>query len=442
MIQMKKDLKHRIDQINAGTAPAGYKKTKVGIVPEEWDYKPFEEYASVKSKKYNPITDCADYPCIEMEHLQQKTGTLLGTVSSKLQASIKNLFECGDILYGKLRPYLRKYYLAEFNGVCTTEIWVLKAKKSVSNLFLYYTIQSERFNGLCDTSCIGSKMPRADWDYVSQHLFAVPPLPEQQKIAEILTAQDAVIALMQKQIDLLKQQKNGFLQKMFPAKGCTVPEIRFEGFSGEWEQRKIGELIEDGTILEQSDGNHGELYPRSEEFTSEGIPYIAASSISSDGESIDFNSTKFLPIERARQFRKGVTKAGDVLLAHNATVGPSVMLSMDYDFAILSTSLTLYRLDKEKMSPEFFLQAIRSGYFQNQLEAFMKQTTRSQIPILTQRSLKICHPKDKNEQERIGQALSNLDNIITIHQRKLELEQQKKKALMQLLLTGKVRCIK
>lgn len=255
---MTEELKARIAQINAGTAPAGYKKTKVGIVPEEWDYKPFEEYASVKSKKYNPITDCADYPCIEMEHLQQKTGTLLGTVSSKLQASIKNLFECGDILYGKLRPYLRKYYLAEFNGVCSTEIWVLKAKKSVSNLFLYYTIQSERFNGLCDTSCIGSKMPRADWDYVSQHLFAVPPLPEQQKIAEILTAQDAVIALLQKQIELLQKQKKAFLQKIFPKKGSTVPEIRFAGFTDAWEWRKLQWLVDESVIEAPMDGNHGE----------------------------------------------------------------------------------------------------------------------------------------------------------------------------------------
>lgn len=180
--------------------------------------------------------------------------------------------------------------------------------------------------------------------------------------------------------------------------------------------------MEDGIILEQSDGNHGELYPRSKEFVNEGIPYIAASSISSDGERIDFNLTKYLSMERAIQFRKGVAKNGDVLLAHNATVGPSVMLSMDYEFAILSTSLTLYRLDKEKMSPMFFLQAIRSGYFQKQLEVFMKQTTRSQVPILTQRNLQISYPINKVEQERIGEFLSNLDHLITLHQCKCQID--------------------
>ena len=211
----------------------------------------------------------------------------------------------------------------------------------------------------------------------------------------------------------------------------NVPKIRFPGFTEDWEQRKLGDLIEDGTILEQSDGNHGELYPRSEEFTSEGIPYIAASSISSDGGSIDFDLIKYLPVERAKQFRKGVAKSGDVLLAHNATVGPSVMLSMDYEFAVLSTSLTLYRLDKEKMYPEFFLQAIRSEYFQKQLEVFMKQTTRSQVPILTQRNLHICYPHNIKEQMKIGEFFSNLDNLITLHQRKCDETKKLKKYMLQ-----------
>ncbi len=247
-----------------------------------------------------------------------------------------------------------------------------------------------------------------------------PVKEEQKKIGFYFDQLDHLITLHQRKCEETKKLKKFMLQKMFPQKGEKVPKIRFDGFTDDWEQRKLGELIEDGTILEQSDGNHGELYPRSEEFTSEGIPYIAASSISSDGGSIDFDLTKYLPVDRAKQFRKGVAKSGDVLLAHNATVGPSVMLSMDYEFAVLSTSLTLYRLDKEKMYPELFLQAIRSDYFQKQLEVFMKQTTRSQVPILTQRNLHICYPHNIKEQMKIGEFFSNLDNLITLHQRKLE----------------------
>ena len=209
------------------------------------------------------------------------------------------------------------------------------------------------------------------------------------------------------------------------------PKIRFEGYSEDWEQRKLGDLIEDNIIIEQSDGNHGELYPRSDEFTDAGIPYIAASAISSSGDDIDFNLVKYLPLKRAEQFRKGVAQNGDILLAHNATVGPCLQLSMEYDFAILSTSLTLFRINENKMNSKFFLQMLRSDLFQNQLFKYMKQTTRSQVPILTQRKLEVCYPNNTQDQELIGTYLSNLDHLITLHQRKCDETNTLKKYMLQ-----------
>ena len=198
-----------------------------------------------------------------------------------------------------------------------------------------------------------------------------------------------------------------------------------------WEQRKLGDLIEDNIIIEQSDGNHGELYPRSDEFTDAGIPYIAASAISSSGDDIDFNLVKYLPLKRAEQFRKGVAQNGDILLAHNATVGPCLQLSMEYDFSILSTSLTLFRINENKMNSKFFLQMLRSDLFQNQLFKYMKQTTRSQVPILTQRKLEVCYPNNTQDQELIGTYLSNLDHLITLHQRKCNELKEIKKYMLQ-----------
>ena len=193
----------------------------------------------------------------------------------------------------------------------------------------------------------------------------------------------------------------------------------------------MGDLIEDNIIIEQSDGNHGELYPRSDEFTDAGIPYIAASAISSSGDDIDFNLVKYLPLKRAEQFRKGVAQNGDILLAHNATVGPCLQLSMEYDFAILSTSLTLFRINENKMNSKFFLQMLRSDLFQNQLFKYMKQTTRSQVPILTQRKLEVCYPNNTQDQELIGTYLSNLDHLITLHQRKCDETKTLKKYMLQ-----------
>ena len=264
-----------------------------------------------------------------------------------------------------------------------------------------------------------------------EYKMIFPSEAEQRKIATYFDDLDHLITLHQRKCEETKNLKKYMLQKMFPQNGHSVPEIRFSGFTEDWEQRKLGDLIEDNIIIEQSDGNHGELYPRSDEFTDAGIPYIAASAISSSGDDIDFNLVKYLPLKRAEQFRKGVAQNGDILLAHNATVGPCLQLSMEYDFAILSTSLTLFRINENKMNSKFFLQMLRSDLFQNQLFKYMKQTTRSQVPILTQRKLEVCYPNNTQDQELIGTYLSNLDHLITLHQRKCNELKEIKKYMLQ-----------
>ncbi|MDW8553636.1 restriction endonuclease subunit S [Staphylococcus nepalensis] len=216
-----------------------------------------------------------------------------------------------------------------------------------------------------------------------------------------------------------------------------VPELRFPEFSGEWEEDKLRDLLEDNVILEQSDGNHGELYPKSSEFTEDGIPYLAASNISNN--SISYQNIKYLPLERAKQFKKGVARDGDILLAHNATVGPSTLLITDFPFVILSTTLTLYRINKVKMDNHFFLNEIRSNNVQNQLKKLMKQTTRNQVPILLQRTMHISYPKILAEQQKIGEFFSKLDRQIELEEQKLAKLEEQKKGYMQKIFSQELR---
>lgn len=103
----------------------------------------------------------------------------------------------------------------------------------------------------------------------------------------------------------------------------------------DWEIYTIQDLIDRNAIIGHLDGNHGELYPRSHEFKDFGVPYITANDLC--GYKVSFNQCKFLSEQRARRFRKGVAKNGDVLFAHNATVGPTALLSTKLDYVILST---------------------------------------------------------------------------------------------------------
>jgi type I restriction enzyme S subunit len=179
-----------------------------------WDEAEFHVLAERSSLKLNPAKQTTKLPCVELESLSQDTGKLLETFPANDQKSIKNAFVKGEVLFGKLRPYLRKFLMPDFDGVCSSEIWVLKGK-AVSNSYLYQLIQSHRFTQAANVSS-GSKMPRSDWEFLSSTPFFYPrDEGEQTKIANALTAMDKKIDLVAQQIEHTQTFKKGLLQQMF-----------------------------------------------------------------------------------------------------------------------------------------------------------------------------------------------------------------------------------
>lgn len=191
----------------------------------EWKSDLFGRAVTNKSSKYNPSTESEDLPCLEMDSIAQEDGRILHIYSSKQQASIKNKFSTGDVLFGKLRPYLKKYILAPFCGVCSSEIWVLNGL-IINNYFLFYYIQTKNFIEVANKSS-GSKMPRADWSVVSSEMIFFPLKEEQTKIAGFLSYVDDKIALLDKQYKQLCQYKKGMMQRIFNQ------ELRFKDDSGD-----------------------------------------------------------------------------------------------------------------------------------------------------------------------------------------------------------------
>ncbi|MDU1202689.1 MAG: restriction endonuclease subunit S [Clostridiales bacterium] len=207
----------------------------------EWAEFILKDVVDLRSEKYNPQKSDKNYKCIELEHLSQETGEIIGSISSLEQKSIKNKFYKDDILYGKLRPYLRKYAYCTFEGVCSSEIWVLNST-TLNNRLLFYYIQTNEFQSVANISS-GTKMPRADWNKLKLKKIKVPSLPEQTKIADFLSTVDDKIQNQQDKITHLENIKKGFMQKIFSRK------IRFKDDGGEefseWEEKRIGEIYID-----------------------------------------------------------------------------------------------------------------------------------------------------------------------------------------------------
>ncbi len=178
-----------------------------------WAKHEFGQLASVSNRRFDP-TNGENRHCVELEHISQGDGRLIGTHDSSGQSSTKAVFSKGNVLYGKLRPNLRKSYLCEFDGVCSTEIWVLQPQQKVCiSAYLGQLVQTERFvAATCVTS--GPKMPRADWGFVSEIPFDVPDVAEQSRIATVLGAADREVALLERKLASLAKLKHGLIQKL------------------------------------------------------------------------------------------------------------------------------------------------------------------------------------------------------------------------------------
>ena len=150
---------------------------------------------------------------IELENIEGGTGKIVDHSDLEGQISLKTVFRAGDVLFGKLRPYLRKYARPDFDGVCSSEIWVIRGRK-VSNAFLFYLVQSSLFIQVANIST-GSKMPRSDWSAIADTGFEIPHPDEQQKIANALSAMDAKIQAVTDQATKLQTFKKGLLQQLF-----------------------------------------------------------------------------------------------------------------------------------------------------------------------------------------------------------------------------------
>lgn len=321
-------------------------------------------------------------------------------------------FSVGDILYGSRRTYLRKVAVADFEGITANTTFVIKANEDVIiKELLPFLMLSEGFTQHSIRNSKGSVNPYINWKDIANYEFLLPPKDQQAKLAELLWAADASIEAIKDLHAQSEQFKASRTRNLLTAsKEEQTTQCKLGVIPEGWKCLSLQELIESGAIVSHLDGNHGSDYPRNEEFVSSGIPYISANSIESG--TVDFGKAKYLTTERAAKIRKGVAQDGDILLAHNATVGPTCELKTAEEKVILGTSLTYYRVDSEKLSSAYLLSYMKSRFFQKQLEQVMSQSTRNQVPITTQRKLMFLIPP-RSKQDLVAEAVENLSKPIT-----------------------------
>ncbi|KRN84686.1 restriction endonuclease subunit S [Carnobacterium maltaromaticum] len=176
---------------------------------DAWELRKFTDIVD----RVNLSSNSNQLPKVEFEDIAAGEGRLNKDITNKLDSRKGTIFQPNNILYGKLRPYLKNWLQPSFKGIALGDFWVFEAKNTDAK-FDYYLIQADKYQKVAnDTS--GTKMPRSDWKLVSNTLFLIPKKDEQTKIGEFFKQLDNTIALHQRELDILKETKKGFLQKLF-----------------------------------------------------------------------------------------------------------------------------------------------------------------------------------------------------------------------------------
>ncbi|MHC5225907.1 restriction endonuclease subunit S [Ignatzschineria sp. LJL83] len=366
---------------------------------ESWVNKVISEFIQLRSETDNQDKYSID---VELENLVSNKGILIGDLTVRTQTN--SIFRKGDILFGRLRPYLNKWWLADQDGVKSGEIWALYPKDQFVNTFIYACVQDQKFlNFVNQTS--GTKMPRANWSSVQKESLSISlDYKEQTQIGNLFQELDKLIELQTRTVELAETHKKSMLQKMFPQKGEKTPKVRFEGFSGDWELYNLNDLVKI---------NMGQS-PDSENYTDNPEDKILVQG------NADLYRGKVIPRIYTTQITK-VAEKGDIILTVRAPVGAIAITDFDVVLgrgvaAIKGNRFIYYTLELFNLIGSW-LRFSSGSTFDSVNSNEIKQ-----MPVMA---------PDNEEQIKIGNYFKELDRNIESEKQKLEQYQTMKRAMLQ-----------
>ena len=382
---------------------------------EDWEQRKLNEVA-----EFNPKSDLPE--SFEYVDLESVVGTEMvshRTESKETAPSrAQRLAQTGDVFFQTVRPYQRNNYLftkPDNNYVFSTGYAHMRPK--IDAEFLMCFLQTDSFVKVVLDSCTGTSYPAINSNDLSNLEIDLPTSEdEQRRIGCFITNLDHLITLHQHKCDETKKLKKCMLQKMFPKNGKKVPEIRFDGFANDWEQRKLGELAEivgGGTPSTSVDSYwDGDIDWYAPAEIGEQI-YLESSQRKITEEGLTKSSAKILPI-------------GTVLFTSRAGIGKTAILLKE---GCTNQGFQSIVPNKEKLDSYFIF--TRSEELKRYGETVGAGSTFVEVSGKQMANMELMMPKTMPEQQQIGEYFANLDHLITLHQHKCDELQNLKKYMLQ-----------
>jgi type I restriction enzyme S subunit len=296
----------------------------------------------------------------------------------------------------------------------------INSKNITSQEYLLHLLRSEPILKQIYNTPGGTKQANLSLTQLTGIVVDIPPLPEQRKIAEILSSWDKAIALLEQLITAKRKLKQGLMQQLLTGKK------RFNEFEGsEWRNELLGDFM----IVK--DGVH-----KTPTYTKSGIPFLRVTDIQKD--KVDLSNTKYISKEEHEKLTaKLKPQKGDILYSKNGTIGITRIIDWDWEFSFF-VSLALLRFKKDGYSVQYFAQYLQSDLAKREIYQGSKQGSVINLHLEEIQKFRVPIPP-LPEQQKIASILSTADAEISTLEKQLSAYKQQKRGLMQQLLTGKKR---
>ena len=385
---------------------------------DDWEQRKLGDIA-----EFNPKAEIPDV--FEYVDLESVIGTEMVSHRQELKLTApsraQRLAKTGDLFYQMVRPYQKNNYLYEKSDkhyVFSTGYAQMRPHQD--GYFLLCLVQNNNFVQIVLDNCTGTSYPAINANDLANIEVKYPFKSEEQvKIGMVFRSLDNLITLHQRKYDSLVNVKKAMLEKMFPKNGETVPEIRFKGFTDAWEQRKLSGIY-------QNIGNAfvGTATPY---YVEDGHFYLESNNIK-DGQ-INRNSEIFINDEFYEKQKDKWLHTGDMVMVQSGHVGHAAVIPEELDNSA-AHALIMFRNPKEKVNPYFLNYQYQTNKAKKKIEGITTGNTIKHILASDMQEFVVDVP-DFEEQEIIGAYFQQLDNLITLHQRKLEKLKNIKKSCLE-----------
>lgn len=404
----------------------GYKQTKVGVIPKDWEQRGLLSVVSIANGQVDPRKEpFRSMVLVAPDHIESDTGKLLAkrTAADQRAISGKYAFSAGDVIYSKIRPYLKKAILAEFAGLCSADMYPLRPVDGVAGGYILSVLLGHRFTKYAESVSVRSGMPKINRAELADFDVALPPFAEQRAIAAALSDVDSLLDGLDRLIAKKRDLKKAAMQQLLTG------QTRLPGFHGEWETlqaRDIGVFKGGSGFPLTAQGETGGEYP-----------FFKVSDMNNEGNETFMTTANHYISEKTRKRLGAMAFPADSIVF--AKVGAAVFLERKKilgQASCIDNNMAAFVLDKNRADVSY----VHALLLSKRLGALVATTA---LPALNGKQLgemPLAVPP-LSEQIAIAAALSDMDAELSALEARREKARALKQGMMQELLTGKTRLV-